>query len=149
MDAEKELRKSAKKLSGFVQEFRDFISRGNVVDLAVGVVVGGAFGAITTSLVNDVIMPFVGILIGGFDFSSLAFTVGDARINYGLFIQAILNFLIIAACIFVVIKTINGIQKSAKHEKVQVEDKSVKKKDDEQLAILKDIRNELKKSNKK
>lgn len=152
MDSKKvkeELEKEAKKASGIIKEFKDFISRGNVIDLAVGVVVGGAFGTITTSLVNDVIMPFVGVLIGGFDFSSLAFTVGDARINYGLFIQAVLNFLIIAASIFIVIKFINGIQKAAKSEKMQVEDKSAKKKEDEQLAVLKEIRNELKKSNQK
>ena len=76
-------------------EFRDFISKGNVIDLAVAVVIGGAFGAIVNSLVNDLIMPVVGVILGGIDFSSLALQVGQATIAYGNFIQAVVNFLLI------------------------------------------------------
>lgn len=92
-------------------EFKQFISRGNVLDLAVAVVIGGAFGAIVNSLVNDILMPIIGILIGGLDFTGLAITVGDARIQYGNFIQAIVNFLIIAAALFFVVKSANALMR--------------------------------------
>lgn len=94
-----------------IKEFRDFIMRGNVLDLAVAVVIGGAFNAIIKSLVDDIIMPLVGVILGGLDFSSLAVMVGDATIAYGKFIQAIVNFLIIALALFFVIKSINEMQK--------------------------------------
>ena len=92
----------------FVSEFKEFISRGNVMDMAVGVVVGGAFGAIVTSLVDDIIGPIIGMILGGIDFSGLAITVGSANIMIGNFIQAIINFLIIALCIFSVVKAFNA-----------------------------------------
>lgn len=92
-------------------EFKQFISRGNVLDLAVAVVIGGAFGAIVNSLVNDILMPIIGILIGGLDFTGLAITVGDARVQYGNFIQAIVNFLIIAAALFFVVKGANALMR--------------------------------------
>ena len=91
-----------------VSEFKEFISRGNVMDMAVGVVIGGAFGSIVTSLVDDVIGPVIGMLCGGIDFSHLAITVGSANLMIGNFIQAIINFLIVAASIFAVIKTFNA-----------------------------------------
>lgn len=94
-----------------VKEFKEFISKGNVVDMAVGVIIGSAFSKIVTSLVNDVIMPLIGIIIGGLDFSSLSITVKDSEILYGAFIQNIVDFLIIAICIFVVIKIINRFRK--------------------------------------
>ena len=97
-----------------VDEFKAFIMRGNVVDMAVGVIIGGAFGKIVTSLVNDIFMPIVGIALGNVDFSSLEIKLGEpvegaeqAAIRYGAFIQEIVNFLIIALCIFMVIKVIN------------------------------------------
>ncbi len=90
-----------------LDEFRKFIMRGNVIDLAVAVVMGAAFGAIITSLVNDIIMPLVGVLMGGVDFSGLSVTVGNATIAYGAFIQALINFLIIATALFVVVKAMN------------------------------------------
>ena len=77
-----------------IKEFREFIMRGNVMDLAVAVIIGGAFTAIVNSLVNDIIMPIIGIILGGVDFTSLAITVGSAVITYGNFIQAIINFLL-------------------------------------------------------
>ncbi len=94
-----------------LQEFRQFALRGNVIDLAVGVVIGGAFGKIVTSLVNDIITPIIGILLRGIDVSTLAFIVGNAKINYGSFLQSIIDFLIIALAIFVAIKQITKVRK--------------------------------------
>ena len=94
-----------------LREFRDFINRGNVVDLAVAVIIGGAFGAIITSLVNDIIMPLIGVIIGGVDFASLSIQVGEASILYGSFIQAIVNFLIIAFVLFLIVRSFNKLQK--------------------------------------
>ena len=94
-----------------LSEFKAFAMRGNVIDLAVGVVIGGAFGAIISSLVGDVIMPLLGILTGGLDFSHLAYTVGDASIAYGKFIQAIFTFILVAFAIFLFIKGLNSTKK--------------------------------------
>ena len=99
-------------------EFKAFVMHGNVVDLAVGVIIGGAFGKIVTSLVNDIFMPIIGMILGNVDFTSLEIKLGEpvegaeqAAIRYGAFIQEIVNFLIIALCIFMVIKVINKLQK--------------------------------------
>ncbi|UCC53255.1 MAG: large-conductance mechanosensitive channel protein MscL [Anaerolineaceae bacterium] len=92
------------------REFRDFLNKGNVIDLAVAVIIGGAFGAIISSLVDDIIMPLIGILLGGLDFSLLTITVGDAVIAYGSFLQAIVNFIIIAFVIFLVIRSYNKMR---------------------------------------
>ncbi|QEA50238.1 large conductance mechanosensitive channel protein MscL [Leuconostoc lactis] len=101
------------------KEFKEFAFKGNVVDLAVAVVIGGAFGLIVKSLVNDIIMPLVGILIGGIDVSNLAIKVGTATVAYGLFLQSIINFLIIAAAIFMMVKVFNTMnKKSAKEAEV-------------------------------
>ena len=101
-----------------VDEFKAFVMRGNVVDMAVGVIIGGAFGKIVTSLVNDIFMPIIGMVLGNVDFSSLEIKIGEpvegaeqAAIRYGAFIQEIVNFLVIALCIFMVIKVINKLQK--------------------------------------
>ena len=94
----------------FAKEFREFISRGNVMDLAVGVIIGGAFSAIVTSLTGDIIMPIIGAIIGGLNFTALSFNIGDAAIMYGNFIQAIFNFLIIALVIFCMIKALNKMR---------------------------------------
>lgn len=94
-----------------VKEFKAFIAKGNVLDLAVAVIIGGAFGAIVTSLVNDIIMPLIGVILGGTDFTTLAITVGDASITYGNFIQAIINFLIIAFVIFMIVRSANSMKK--------------------------------------
>ena len=90
--------------------FRDFINRGNVIDLAVAVILGAAFTAIVNSLVDDIIMPLIGVLMGGIDFSTLSITIGSAVIAYGLFIQAIINFVIIALVVFLIVRLINKIQ---------------------------------------
>lgn len=91
----------------FMEEFKQFIARGNVMDMAVGVIIGGAFSAITTSLINDIIMPLLGIFTGSISFAELHFTINGAVIAYGNFIQAVLNFLVMAFVVFCMIKTIN------------------------------------------
>jgi large conductance mechanosensitive channel len=103
-----------------IQEFKEFAIKGNVVDMAVGVIIGAAFGKIVSSLVTDVVMPPIGVLIGGVDFSKLAFTLQEATatgpavvISYGKFIQTVVDFTIIAAVIFVVVKAINTLKKNA------------------------------------
>jgi large conductance mechanosensitive channel len=94
------------------REFREFAMKGNVVDLAVGVIIGAAFGKIVASLVGDIVMPLVGTLIGGVDFNSLAFQFRDAKIQYGKFLQTCLDFLIIAWAIFVAVKVINRLKRA-------------------------------------
>ena len=101
-----------------LEEFKAFVMRGNVVDMAVGVIIGGAFGKIVTSLVNDIFMPIIGLILGNVNFSSLEIKLGEpvegveqAAIKYGMFIQEIVNFLIIALCIFMFIKLISKLQK--------------------------------------
>jgi large conductance mechanosensitive channel len=93
------------------KEFRDFINRGNVMDLAVAVIIGAAFTGIVNSLVNDIITPILGIFLGGINFAGLSITIGEAVINYGNFIQALINFLIIAWVIFLIVRSINQLQK--------------------------------------
>lgn len=94
-----------------LKEFREFIDRGNVIDLALAVIIGGAFGAIITSLVNDIIMPLIGVILGGLDFAALSIQVGEATVLYGSFIQAIVNFLIIAFVLFLIVRGYNKLQK--------------------------------------
>jgi len=94
-----------------LQEFKSFAMKGNVVDLAVGVIIGGAFGKIVASLVEDVIMPLVGTLLGGVNFAGLAFTLGSATLKYGKFLQTCLDFLIIAWAIFMAVKLINRLRR--------------------------------------
>ncbi|NWG07155.1 MAG: large conductance mechanosensitive channel protein MscL [Chloroflexi bacterium] len=96
-----------------LKEFKEFAMRGNVMDLAIAVIIGGAFGKIIASLVNDVLMPLIGLLLGGLDFSGLAITVRDASIKYGLFIQAIVDFIIVAFVIFLLVRTMNKMKKPA------------------------------------
>ena len=124
-----------------LNEFKEFIARGNVLDLAVGIIIGGAFGAIVSSLVDNIIMPFVGILLGGIDFSSLSLTIGDAELLYGGFIQSIVDFLIIAFAIFMFIRIINSFRK--KEEEAVEEEKE--EEIDEQTQLLIEIRDLLKK----
>lgn len=95
------------------KEFKDFVMRGNVLDLAVAVIIGGAFGKIVASLVNDVIMPLVGLLLGKVNFSELAWNVGEASVKYGAFIQTIVDFLIVAVIIFAIVKSANAMKRPA------------------------------------
>ena len=107
-------------MKSFIKEFKEFISKGNVMDMAVGVIIGGAFTAIVTSLVDDIIMPLISILTGGFDFSNLSIALGTgegaATFNYGAFITAVINFLLIALVIFSVIKAMNKFNKKKETE---------------------------------
>ncbi|WP_373740510.1 large conductance mechanosensitive channel protein MscL [Neisseria sp.] len=140
-------------------EFKEFIMRGNVIDLAVGMVIGTAFSGIVKSLVDDVIMPPIGILLGGVDFSNLFITLKDGAtptpeagfatleaakaagavtMNIGLFINTIVSFLIIAACIFMVVKAINSLKKPAPVEEAPAEPS-------EDIVLLREIRDSLKK----
>ena len=142
------LKKEKEKVNKFMAEFKTFVSRGNVLDLAVGVVVGGAFSKIVTSLVNDIITPLIGVVIGGKDFSGLSLKIGDSTIAYGLFIQNIIDFIIIAFCIFVFIKFINQVFIKKKEEEKKEEPP---KKTDEVLLLeeIRDLLKQEKKSSKK
>lgn len=119
--------------------FKKFISKGNVVDMAIGVIIGGAFGKIVTSLVNDIITPAIGIVIGGLDFSNLSLQIGEAKIAYGSFIQTIIDFLIIAICIFTVIRIFEKLKHKEKKEEVKEEPKK-----SEEVILLEQIRDLLK-----
>lgn len=128
-----------------VNEFREFISRGNVVDMAVGIIMGTAFTAIVNSLVNDVIMPVVGMLCAGVNISELAVTVGSATVKYGAFLQAVLNFLIIAFVIFSMVKCINKMRAAVKKNEEKQEEEP---KPDPQIELLTQIRDLLEKQDK-
>ena len=97
-------------MSSFVQEFKEFAMKGNVMDMAVGVIIGGAFGKIVSSLVDNVLMPLIGVITGGLDFTALAIKVGDAEVKYGIFVQNVIDFIIIAFCIFLMIKGLNSLR---------------------------------------
>lgn len=141
-----------------LKEFKEFINRGSVMDLAVGMIIGAAFTAIVTSLVNDIVMPIISMIIGGFDFTGLKITipayiegVEPATINYGNFLQAAVNFLIIAFVIFLMVRTLNKMRERAERLTKKAEDKkeeAVEKKEDDQIALLKEIRDLLKKNKK-
>lgn len=120
-----------------VSEFKEFIMRGNVLDMAIGVIMGGAFGKIVSSIVNDILMPVIGLLLGGLDFSSLSINVGDATIKYGMFIQNVIDFLIISLCLFIMIKFVSRL--SHKQEESQEEKKKA-----EDILLLEEIRDLLK-----
>jgi large conductance mechanosensitive channel len=96
-----------------LKEFRDFAMRGNVLDLAIGVIIGAAFGKIVTSLVNDMLMPALGLILGKLDFSTLALNIGSVSIKYGAFLQSVLDFIIMAFCIFMIVKQVNRFKKKS------------------------------------
>lgn len=131
---EKNLRKKG---NTTYQEFKKFIAKGNVMDLAVGVIIGAAFGKIVTSVVNDLLMPILGVVIGGLDFTSLKITIGDATIRYGVLIQNIIDFLIVSICIFILIKMISKFTKKEEKEEEPI-------KVDPQEKLLEEIRDLLK-----
>ena len=125
---------------GFIKEFKEFAMKGNVMDMAVGVIIGGAFGKIVSSLVDDVLMPIIGTLTGGVNFTDLAITVGEANIKYGTFIQNVIDFLIIALCIFLMIKGMNKLNRKKEEEPAPEEPKGPT-----QEELLTEIRDLLKK----
>ncbi len=122
-----------------IREFKKFIARGNVLDLAVGVIVGGAFSSIVTSLVNNIFTPIIGLVLGGVDFSNLAITFRDTKIMYGAFIQSVIDFLIVAFCLFLVVKFVNTVT-NKKVEKS--EEKKIAK--SAELIVLEEIKDILK-----
>lgn len=126
---------------GIVKEFKEFAMRGNVVDMAVGVIIGGAFGKIVSSLVNDVIMPIMGIITGGIDFTGLKITIGESNITYGNFIQNVVDFLIIAFCIFLMVK---GLNKLSKKKDKKPDAPPSPSKQEELLAEIRDLLKEKK-----
>ncbi|OQB05423.1 MAG: Large-conductance mechanosensitive channel [bacterium ADurb.Bin212] len=135
-----------KKIKSIVKEFQQFAMKGSVVDLAIGVIIGGAFGKIVTSLVSDVIMPPIGLLLGGIDFSNLVITLKGAAdgteavtINYGLFLNTLIDFLIVAFVIFVIIKQVNRLKKKEEAKPDPIS---------EDIILLREIRDLLKKSKK-
>ena len=136
-------------LKKILNEFKQFIERGNVVDLAVGVVIGNAFSKIVSSVVNDLLTPMIGIVLGGLDFSGISLTIRNSTINFGLFINNVINFFIIAICVFLLVKFINKLTKKKEQtEEVKEEVIEEPKKSNEEI-LLEEILKELKKSNKK
>ena len=126
------------KAKGIIKEFKEFISKGNVVDMAVGVIVGAAFGKIVTALVDCILMPIIGVALGGLNFSTLSIDVGGAHVLYGAFIQAVVDFLIVALCIFFIVKAINKFKKKEEPK----EEAPVKS---DEVKLLEEIRDLLKK----
>jgi large conductance mechanosensitive channel len=122
-------------MSNMWKEFRDFIGRGNIIDLAVGIIIGTAFIAIVNSLVKDIIMPIIGILLGAIDFASLTITIGSANITYGNFIQAVVNFLIVALVVFLMLRLLMKLQKPKEVAPPE---------DPEEVRLLREIRDLLK-----
>ena len=125
-----------------MKEFKEFISRGNVMDMAVGILIGGAFTAIVSSLVADIITPIIGMLMGGVDFSSLAVTVGSANLTYGNFIQAIINFLLVAWVLFMIVKAMNKMKRKEEEKPAEPEAPAEPPED---IVLLREIRDSLKK----
>ena len=125
-----------------MKEFKEFISRGNVMDMAVGIIIGGAFTAIVSSLVADIITPIIGMLMGGVDFSALAVTVGSANLTYGNFIQAIINFLLVAWVLFMIVKAMNKMKRKEEEKPAEPEAPAEPPED---IVLLREIRDSLKK----
>lgn len=125
-------------MKSFVGEFKAFAMKGNVLDLAVAVVIGAAFGKIVSSLVADIVMPIVGLLLGGVDFTGLSYKLGEATVTYGVFVQSIIDFVIVAVAIFVMVKAINKAQKPAE---TPVE--MAPKEPSEEVKLLREIRDSV------
>lgn len=122
-----------------IKEFKKFIARGNVLDLAVGVIVGGAFSSIVTSLVNNIFTPLIGLIMGGVDFSNLSITFKDTQIMYGAFIQSVIDFLIVAFCLFIIVKFVNRLTRKKEEKKEEKKDTR-----SAELKALEEIRDILK-----
>ncbi len=129
-------------MKGFITEFKAFAIKGNIFDLAVAVVIGTAFGKIVSSLVENIVMPLIGLLMRGVDFSGLSYTLGDAVVTYGKFIQSIVDFIIIALAVFVAVKAINHAKEAMEGEQEVEVAKSVEP--SEEVKLLREIRDSLK-----
>ena len=128
-------------MSGFVSEFKAFAMKGNVIDLAVAVVIGAAFGKIVSSLVENIVTPLIGLLMGGVDFTGLSVTVGEAVVTYGVFIQSIIDFVVVALAIFMMVKMINKAQTAASGPEEETEEKPAEP--SEEVKLLTEIRDSL------
>lgn len=125
-------------MKNFIHEFKTFAMRGNVLDMAIGIIIGGAFTSIVNSLVNDVFTPVIGVITGGIDFSALSFGIGGAQIMIGNFINAVISFLLVALCVFIVMKAFNKIAKK------KAEEPAPEPTPDPQVVLLEEIRDLLK-----
>jgi large conductance mechanosensitive channel len=123
-------------MRSFIEEFKAFAMRGNVVDLAIAVVIGGAFGKIVTSLVDNIISPIIGVLLGGIDLTSLALTAGSVTLSYGKFVQAVIDFVVIAFVIFIAIKAMNSLKRKE-------EEAPAPRAPSEEVLLLREIRDGL------
>ena len=131
----------------FLAEFKEFAVKGNMIDLAIGMIIGASFNSIVKSLVDDILMPFIGILIGGLDFSALALKGGEAQIKYGMLIQNAVNFHITAVCLFMIVKFINKLKAiGAKKEEAEEKEEEPAPKPDDVVLLeeIKDILAEIK-----
>ncbi|MCB9814395.1 large-conductance mechanosensitive channel protein MscL [Candidatus Nomurabacteria bacterium] len=131
-------------MKGFIDEFKAFAIKGNVIDLAVAVVIGTAFGKIVSSLVSNIITPSIGLIMGGENFSGLKYIVGDAEITYGVFLQSIIDFLIVSLVIFILVKAINKAKGLMEEKKVKEEAKKPQE-PSEEIQLLREIRDSLQK----
>ena len=129
-------------MKGFIDEFKAFTVKGNVIDLAVAVVIGAAFGKIVTSLVENIITPIIGVMMGGKNFSGLAYTLGNAEITYGVFIQSIIDFLIVAFFIFLAVKAVNKAQDAFDGDEEKAP--ATPPEPSEEVKLLREIRDSLK-----
>lgn len=129
-------------MKSFLEQFKAFAMKGNVIDLAVAVVIGAAFGKIVSSLVADIITPVIGLLMGGVDFSGLSYTVGDAVLTYGVFVQSVIDFIIVALAIFMVVKGITKAQEKAMKKEEEVKEEKPKE-PSEEAKLLMEIRDSL------
>lgn len=127
----------------FLREFKEFAVKGNMIELAIGLMIGTAFNAVTSSLVKDIFMPIIGIIMGGKDFSGLAVKIGEAEITYGLLVQAVFNFLITAFVLFLLIKFIAALKRKPKEEEIVEE--VIEPEISEEVKLLTEIRDLLKK----
>ena len=130
-------------MKSFLEEFKAFAMKGNVIDLAVAVVIGAAFGKIVSSLVADIVMPIIGLLLGGINFSGLSYKLGDTTLTYGVFIQSVLDFVIVALAIFIMVSVIAKAQKSME-KKAEAEAVEKPKEPSEEVKLLREIRDSLK-----
>ena len=134
------MKKTKDKAFNLFQEFKEFVGDSSVIDMAIGVVIGGSLSKIVSSLVNDIFMPLVGIMFGGVDFSTLAFQFNGSSVNYGTFITNVVDFFIISACLFLTVKVFLNFR----HKMHPEEDSCYKKKTDEKTLLLREIRDSLK-----
>ena len=136
----KKNKKKEKIIKKEIGEFKEFINRGNVIEMSIGVLMGTSFSKIVTSIVNDVLMPTIGIFMGGLDFTNIVFKIKDAEIKVGSFIQSVVDFLIVAICIFVFIKILSKITK----KKIEKEENKQEITKSDEVILLEEIRDLLK-----